>query len=378
MFGPAGPNGPDRSPGSLGARTSAGVRNQGREAYLGSRSGAARGSGSRGLLRRITGYEHLVPLFREMAALAPDDPRRAELRNWLVTGYLPVAQHARKHGYRGEVLEDLEQVATLGLIQAIDHFGTTAARTSCPSRSPPSAASAPALPGPGLGHPRAAAAARAAGRTLPGRRRPQPAPRLHGPAPLEIAARLGPRSMRSSTGYRPAAGHCLSLDEPASEEVELGRPDPLRGRSRPRRPGVGNGRSSGWREPLIAQLPIREQTILMLQFFGGLTQTEITRHIGISQMRLACSPRPRRAAQGAHRGAVDPPVPMVQARVATCRLSRCSASPRSRPLLPDALQPVPQRAAVDGQRRGRLVVAAAAVEIRRERRDPGRLRCCSS
>src|SRR3712207_8555689 len=43
---------------------------------------------------------------------------RREIRANLITGHLPVAQHiARKHAHRrGENLDDLEQVATLGLM----------------------------------------------------------------------------------------------------------------------------------------------------------------------------------------------------------------------------------------------------------------------
>jgi DNA-binding transcriptional LysR family regulator len=40
-----------------------------------------------------SGYEHLVPLFKEFASLAKDDPRRQGLRDELVTGHLPVALH---------------------------------------------------------------------------------------------------------------------------------------------------------------------------------------------------------------------------------------------------------------------------------------------
>ena len=40
-------------------------------------------------------------------------------------------------------------------------------------------------------------------------------------------------------------------------------------------------------EPLLAQLPERERAILILRFFGGLTQTEIGERIGISQMHVS-------------------------------------------------------------------------------------------
>jgi RNA polymerase sigma-B factor len=39
--------------------------------------------------------------------------------------------------------------------------------------------------------------------------------------------------------------------------------------------------------PLLAALPERERTILVMRFFGGLTQTEIGDRIGISQMHVS-------------------------------------------------------------------------------------------
>ena len=72
------------------------------------------------------GYEHLVALFAEHAALPDGHPRRERLRSALISGYLPVARNiARKYGYRGENPDDLEQVATVGLVLAVDRFDPT-------------------------------------------------------------------------------------------------------------------------------------------------------------------------------------------------------------------------------------------------------------
>ena len=61
-------------------------------------------------------YGHLIPLLEEYAATESDDPRREVLRAELVTGFLPVAQHiARRFSNRGEPLDDLVQVATVGI-----------------------------------------------------------------------------------------------------------------------------------------------------------------------------------------------------------------------------------------------------------------------
>ena len=62
-------------------------------------------------------------LLRDLSALPDTDPRRAAVRDELVTMHLPLVQHlARRYQGRGESLDDLVQVGTVGLIQAVDRF----------------------------------------------------------------------------------------------------------------------------------------------------------------------------------------------------------------------------------------------------------------
>lgn len=62
-------------------------------------------------------------LLRDLASLPDDDPRRSAVRDELVTMHLPLVQHlARRYQGRGESLEDLVQVGTVGLLQAVDRF----------------------------------------------------------------------------------------------------------------------------------------------------------------------------------------------------------------------------------------------------------------
>ena len=69
------------------------------------------------------GYEHLDPLFAELAAMPADHPERERLRAALISGYLPVAHNiARKYHFRGGNPEDLVQVASVGLVLAVDRF----------------------------------------------------------------------------------------------------------------------------------------------------------------------------------------------------------------------------------------------------------------
>src|SRR5690606_22631729 len=68
-------------------------------------------------------YDHIEPLLEKLAAIPGDDPRRAETRAEVVDRCLPLAEHiARKFAGRGEMFEDLLQVARVGLLHAIDRF----------------------------------------------------------------------------------------------------------------------------------------------------------------------------------------------------------------------------------------------------------------
>ena len=58
-----------------------------------------------------------------MAALPAGHPSRAALRNQAIEAWLPMAKRlARRYGGRGEALDDLVQIATLGLIKAVDRY----------------------------------------------------------------------------------------------------------------------------------------------------------------------------------------------------------------------------------------------------------------
>ena len=238
---------------------------------------------------RRTGYEHLAPLFAARARLGEDDPRRARLREELITGYRPVAQHiARKYGYRGENPDDLEQVAALGLVLAVDRFEHDRGIDFL-------SFAVPTITGEVLRHFRD----RASTIRVPRRLREMQA-RIY-----DVAAELGQRLGRAARPSEIAAAlevdvevvldglaahgaaHTFSLDEPA---WEAGGPEArarfgaVLGRVEPEFDLVEHRESL---EPLLADLPERERTIVLLRFFGGLTQTEIGDHIGISQMHVS-------------------------------------------------------------------------------------------
>ena len=62
-------------------------------------------------------------LLRLLSQLSPEDPRRKTVRDSLVTMHLPLVEHlARRFRDRGEPLDDLIQVGTIGLIKSVDRF----------------------------------------------------------------------------------------------------------------------------------------------------------------------------------------------------------------------------------------------------------------
>ena len=67
--------------------------------------------------------DRAVELIADLAALPMDHPSRKRVRDEAITAWLPMARRlARRYAGRGEVLDDLVQAATVGLIKAVDRF----------------------------------------------------------------------------------------------------------------------------------------------------------------------------------------------------------------------------------------------------------------
>lgn len=231
-------------------------------------------------------YGHLSPLLEEYAALGPDDPRREPLRDELVTGFLPVAQHiARRFNNRGEPLDDLVQVATVGLINAVDRYS--------PDRGTDFFSFAvPTISGEVRRH------FRDLGWSM---RVPRRLKDLHvsintavsnlsqdlgrAPRPSEIAEQLGVpvadvlEGLEASEAYRSS-----SLDEMLSSEQGSATVGELVGEADAELARVDFQQAL---RPVLAELAERERTIVLLRFFGNLTQTQIADQVGISQMHVS-------------------------------------------------------------------------------------------
>jgi RNA polymerase sigma-B factor len=217
--------------------------------------------------------------------MPPLNRRSGEIdRDALILVHMPLVKAlARRYANRGEPLDDLIQVGTIGLIKAIDRFD--------PGRGTELASFAtPTILGEIRRHfrdktwvvhvPRGVQDAHTAvNRTID-----EMTSRLrHSPSVQEVAEELGLSqdevldAIAAGAAYRPLSlsrpPSGLDDDDPLDVSVEEEGFELVEGRA-----SVGNR---------LAELPAREQRILELRFNGGKTQSEIAELIGISQMHVS-------------------------------------------------------------------------------------------
>lgn len=232
-------------------------------------------------------YAQLAKVFVERARLPPGDPHRDVLRAELITGHLPVARNiAHRFLHRGDNADDLEQVATLGLIGAVDRFE--------PDRGVDFLSFAvPTITGELRRHFRD----RTRTIRIPRRIIQQQAglyeaaneltQRLRrAPRPSELAERLDiSREEVIEVLQAHLTASPSSLDAQPAEDDRSGRT--LASAIGDVDPGLGLVEDRMAVVPLLAQLPDRERRILQLRFFHDMTQTEIAALTGISQMHVS-------------------------------------------------------------------------------------------
>jgi RNA polymerase sigma-B factor len=252
-----------------------------------SRDGAAAGEPSI-LSPRVdhAEYAHLVALQRRYAGLAAADPDRPWRRDQLISGYLPVAEQiASRFVGRGEPLDDLVQVATVGLINAVDRFepahGSNFLSFAVPTIT---------------GEVRRYFRDHGWSTRVPRRLKD-----------LNVASRRTLAELSQQLGRTPRPSEIADrLGVPVSEVIEgLQAGKAYRGSSLDEMLGCGLGRATlgefvsaldvqlAWidhREtlrPALAELTPRDRTILIMRFFHQMTQAQIARQVGISQMHVS-------------------------------------------------------------------------------------------
>jgi RNA polymerase sigma-B factor len=231
-------------------------------------------------------YQHLEPLLSRYAAMTADNPDRSDLRDQLVAGYLPIARHiARRYAQRGEPLDDLVQVASIGLLNAIHRFEPEHGRGFL-------AFAVPTITGEVRRHFRDKTWSMRVPRRLKDLHllinkvvSELTAQHDRAPRPSEIAARLNVSTdevldaLEAAQSYR-----ANSLDEMLTAEANTATFGDLLGEPDNDFDKFINLHSLA---PHLAALSSRERNILLMRFYGDLTQSQIAQRIGISQMHVS-------------------------------------------------------------------------------------------
>ncbi len=225
-------------------------------------------------------------LFAELGTLPEDDPRRARVRDELVEMHLPLVEYlARRFRNRGEPLEDLVQVATIGLIKSVDRFDTERGVEF-------STYATPTIVGEIKRHFRDKGWAIRVPRRLQElklslAKATSDLSQRNGRAPTvaELAQHIGLSEEEVLEGLESANAYsAVSLDAPDSGDDDSPAVADTLGIEDASLEGVEYRESL---KPLLERLPPREKKILLLRFFGNMTQSQIAAELGISQMHVS-------------------------------------------------------------------------------------------
>lgn len=221
-----------------------------------------------------------------LAGLEAHSRQHDRIRAQVIGGLIPLADRlARRYAHRGESTEDLEQVARIGLIKAVDGFD--------PRLGGFLGYAIPTIRGELKRHfrdgcwdiriPRRLQELRIEVRSATERISQQSG---HEPSVDEIAVALsvGPADVRAAlqaaNAFRVGS---LNVDAAADGEISTQLVDAIGGTDE-RLDGVPDEVSL---RPALDRLPERERQVLAMRFFQGMTQSQIAERIGLSQMHVS-------------------------------------------------------------------------------------------
>jgi RNA polymerase sigma-B factor len=225
-------------------------------------------------------------LVTEMANTPADDPGRAALRARAIEAWLGWAyRHAHRYAGRSQPVEDLRQVAALGLVNAVDRFNPAVGESFTPYATTVICGELKRY-------------FRDHGWAMRVPRRMQELALAVGPARERLSRHLQRTptvdELAEAVGVTPedlldaldAADHyrLVSLQTPRSLNGSIGELGDAVGAADPRLESAADRLALG---TLVRELTPRERTILTLRFIGEKTQSEIGEQLGISQMHVS-------------------------------------------------------------------------------------------
>ena len=224
--------------------------------------------------------EHLIPLLERYAA-----SRDPALRDELFEHYLPLARAvARKFSGRGVETEDLEQVAGMALLKALERFD--------PARGFRFVTYAvPTITGDVRNYLRGKSGLMRMPRDMRQRLYQMTQERerferehLRTPTAVELSERMGiaPEEFLALLALR-TQNEAVSLDTPVGEEGDTQLSD-LLGSTDDR---FERMERSEWAQWLLSKVGDTERELLTLRYRDGLGQRETARRLGISQMQVS-------------------------------------------------------------------------------------------
>lgn len=233
-----------------------------------------------------TDYHQLLPLFRQLADETLSVQERHRVRAQLVDGHMPLAEHiARKYRDRGQSLEDLRQVAMIGLLGAVDRFDLDRGSDFI-------AFAVPTIMGEVRRYFRDSTWVVAVPRRLKELNRSiaRAVTALsvelgQAPRPQQIAEHLGISLEAVYEGLQAGVAYQAdSLDSRTgradgddAEPAQFGREDP----------GMAQVDNRETLHSALADLPERETAIVRMRFFDEMTQSQIADRLGISQVHVS-------------------------------------------------------------------------------------------
>jgi RNA polymerase sigma-70 factor (sigma-B/F/G subfamily) len=229
--------------------------------------------------------EQLDSLLRELSE-HPPGPRRAALREHVIRLLLPMARRVtRRFRRHGEEFDDLVQVASLGLVKAVDGYDPALGHAFL-------SYAVPKVTGEIRRHLRDRTATvrlprplrEASGRIFQAVEELEQRLGGRSPTPEQIAAHTGLGRDRVLSALRAVhACRARSLDEPAGHDREI----PLVRLIGAEDPALGRVVDTVSLTALVRRLPERDRRVLYLRFYREYTQRQIADAVGVSQMQVS-------------------------------------------------------------------------------------------